>query len=71
MPSLRTTKIAGSECKVVITMPLYTWQAKGELQGQPVEVFGFKTESEAFKAWKLAAGELAKTAGPAAGSNPA
>jgi hypothetical protein len=54
-------------------MPLYTWQAKGELQGKPVEVFGFKTESEAFKAWKLAAGEMAKTVSPAptAGSNPA
>lgn len=63
MPSLRTTKIAGIECRVVITMPLYTWQAKGDLQGRPVEVRGFKTESEAFRAWKLAATELAKTLG--------
>jgi hypothetical protein len=70
MPSLRTTKIAGTECRVVITMPLYTWQARGDVQGQPVEVVGFKTESEAFRAWKLAAGELAKTAGPPAGSSP-
>ncbi len=60
MPSLRTVKIAGIECRVVLKTPLYTWQASGELQGQPVVVSGFKTESEAYRAWKTAASQLAQ-----------
>ncbi len=68
MPSMRTIQVAGRDCRVVLTMPLYTWQAKGDVCGQSVEVAGFKTEIEAFRAWKLAAHALAKTLAPPADS---
>jgi hypothetical protein len=70
MPSLRTATIAGQSCRVVLTIPLYTWQAKGDVAGQAVEVSGFKTESEAFRAWKLAANRLAVTARAAGAEQP-
>ncbi len=71
MPSLRTVKIAGIECRVVLKTPLYTWQASGEFQGRTVSVNGFKTESEAYRAWKSAATKLAQENGLVVDKAPA
>jgi hypothetical protein len=66
MPLARIAKIAGFECRVITRLQMYNWQAWGLFQGREIEVAGFATQEEAYRAWKRAAIESCQPAPPAA-----